>query len=114
MFLVIPSIFFLSGERLWILIQINKVRFEFQIYFSVSYTLTRRPSLQNRGKCPTKQNHLLVGVHLGGVGPRGDVVLDRALDGGHGDVGNARVVEPALELVPLGVVGHVVVQVDLG
>lgn len=58
--------------------------------------------------------HLLAGVHAGGEGHAGDLLLDRSLDRGHGHVADAAVVEALLEVVPLSEVRrHLTVQIDL-
>lgn len=57
---------------------------------------------------------LLAGVHASREGLRGNLLLDGTLDRGHGHVGNAAVVEPLLEVVPLALVRcRIAIQVDL-
>lgn len=57
--------------------------------------------------------YLLVRVHFGGVRLRRDILLQRPLDRRHRNVGDAAVVQPLLELVPLRRVRNVVLYINL-
>jgi hypothetical protein len=104
MFLVIPSICFFKGVKLWILFNIKKLDLNFKLFQIFA---------KNLGGKLKKVGNLLVRIHFCRIWSWRYVLFNGPLYRWHGYIWNTLVVKPLLEIVFPAWVWDVIVQINL-